>query len=494
MEVNFENKNKTSNVVDELRKNLYQLHGYECPEEPLYMNENAVAINKQSAKDIEKSIQYIENNPEKYIGKDKTTDLHSHITGTVDSEQEVFVEALTKIGFDIKILSNEKATPSDIDNLLGGEYSLYELPDALEFLLSVSIKALFSVTQKFDVCKDTMEHLEKIFSLVLDEFCMIQEKRYEYLQEQLKKYDAETEKDELEFMKTILPSLYIIPTHKLAGELPKNMLNNGEIPLKLGENIITYNEFSSELECKNPNMELSNPDEYTAYDVVVQDAIISLYVAGNECFTPEAVYRTMTGATGDYYIQKISDDAIDKIVESIEKMRRIRLTIDFSQEAAERNVNITSYKMDDMLLSLKRIRMKTSGQLGGKKITAYKFNSAPILYDYIQKVSKQIATVPIQRLQTKNAVRNTDSVIKMREYLIKRIELLKNKHNNICNPHITYDRIFKECQIDASIKMQSSRYKEQISKILDVFVQQGYIKGYEVYKSGNRKVGVKVAY
>ena len=51
METN-ENKNKTSNVVDELRKNLYQLHGYECPEEPLYMNENAVAINKQSAKDI----------------------------------------------------------------------------------------------------------------------------------------------------------------------------------------------------------------------------------------------------------------------------------------------------------------------------------------------------------------------------------------------------------------------------------------------------------
>ena len=70
METN-ENKNKTSNVVDELRKNLYQLHGYECPEEPLYMNENAVAINKQSAKDIEKSIQYIENNPEKYIGVKK---------------------------------------------------------------------------------------------------------------------------------------------------------------------------------------------------------------------------------------------------------------------------------------------------------------------------------------------------------------------------------------------------------------------------------------
>lgn len=492
MEANCQKK--TSNVVDELRKNLYRLHGYECPEEPLYMNENAVDIKKQSVKDIEKTIKYIENNPEKYIGEEKTTDLHSHIVGTVDSDQEVFVEALNRIGFDIKILSNEKATPSDIDNLLSGEYSLYELPDALEFLLSVSIKALFSVIQNFDIYKDTREHLEKIFSLVLDEFCMIQEKRYEYLQEQLKKYDVETEKEELEFMKTILPSLYIIPTHKLAGELPKNMLNNGEIPLKLGKNVITYNEFSSELECKNPNMELSNPDEYTAYDVVVQDAVISLYVAGNECFTPEAVYRTMTGATGDYYTQNISDDAIDKIVESIEKMRRIRLTIDFSQEAAERNVNISSYKMDDMLLSLKRIRMKTAGKLGGTKITAYKFNSAPILYDYIQKVSKQIATVPIQRLQTKNAVRNTDSVIKIREYLIKRIELLKNKHNNICNPHITYDRIFKECQIDASSKMQSSRYKEQISKILDVFVQQGYIKGYEVYKSGNRKVGVKVAY
>ena len=202
----------------------------------------------------------------------------------------------------------------------------------------------------------------------------------------------------------------------------------------------------------------------------------------------------MTGATGDYYTQNISDDAIDKIVESIEKMRRIRLTIDFSQEAAERNVNISSCKMDDMLLSLKRVRMKTSGKLGGTKITAYKFNSAPILYDYIQKVSKQIATVPIQRLQTKKAVRNTDSVIKIREYLIKRIELLKNKHNNICNPHITYDRIFKECQIDASDNKQSIRYKEQIGKILDVFVQQNYIKGYQEYKSGKRKVGVKVDY
>lgn len=468
------------------------------------MNEDAVVQKQRAEQMIQKNIAYLDKKVFPTASDIEEVEAfhkqRKQIDGNVGAEQlkliNTIMDAIESVGWAIKILSNKKISAVEIDAYLNNKYKLYDLPEVLDFLLAVSAKVLFLVTDEFEDLKEIIKHIEKILVIGFDIFETEQEQKYALLQEQLNEFDVnnEKEKEELEFIQTILPTMYMIPTHKLAGELPKNMLNQGEIQLRLGKNVITYNEFSSELECNKSNMELSNPDEYTAYDVVVQDAIISLYVAGNECFTPEAVYRTMTGATGNYYTQNISKDTVDKVVESIEKMRRIRLTIDFSQEVEERNINIESCKMDDMLLSLKRVQMKTSGKLGGATIIAYRFNSAPILYDYIHKVSNQIATVPIQRLQTKKKVRNTDEVIKIREYLIKRIELLKNKNNSISNPHITYDRIFKECQIKISSNMQRTRYRDQIFKILNVFIEQSYIKEYQEYKSGKRKAGVRIDY
>ena len=198
---------KKSRVIDELRKNLYQLHGYECPEESLYMNDEAVDKKKQSEINIARYIDYIEKNPDKFFEEKNITDLHPQIIGTVGSNQIIFVDALCKIGFYITILSNKNATALDIDRILSSEYILYELPDVLDIVFSISVKIMFIVTNQFDSYRDTTSHLEKIFSLALDTYCTYQEERYAYLQEQLHKFDIETEKEELEFIQTILPSM-----------------------------------------------------------------------------------------------------------------------------------------------------------------------------------------------------------------------------------------------------------------------------------------------
>lgn len=159
---------KKSRVIDELRKNLYQLHGYECPEESLYMNDAAVDKKKQSERSIARYIDYIEKNPEKFFEEKNITDLQPQIIETVGSNQIIFVDALCKIGFYITILSNRNATELDIDRILSSEYILYELPDVLDLIFALSVQSLFMIKDSFDESMTVVNDLQKLFEITVN--------------------------------------------------------------------------------------------------------------------------------------------------------------------------------------------------------------------------------------------------------------------------------------------------------------------------------------
>jgi hypothetical protein len=99
-------------------------------------------------------------------------------------------------------------------------------------------------------------------------------------------------------LQSILPQKHVKPNNKLANEITKDFINEGEISLNVGRRgskreIIT----KAMLSYQDEKISLSGRIAFTPYDREVHDGVVTLYVAGNEVITPEMVYRAMNGMT-----------------------------------------------------------------------------------------------------------------------------------------------------------------------------------------------------
>jgi hypothetical protein len=284
--------------------------------------------------------------------------------------------------------------------------------------------------------------------------------------------------------------------YSIYGIVPEKhiMLNN-----KLANKITTLtNKSETELvvSSKNARREITTTvtvsyesDEeriFTPFDREVYDAVVTLYVAKNEIFTPAMVYRAMNGMASS---EKVSEKAIKEVTQSIDKSRYITLKIDFSKEAK-------AYKKDckatyeGYLLACEEVSAFTGGHTKG----AYKFSEIPILYRYAQ-VSGQIFTIPIDLLQTKGIVRSTKDVIVIRGYLLRQIKWMKSSTSKR-RSEILYEGIYAELDISSNkysnCKEKIRKIREHAKAILSGWVVLGYIKDYVPYGKGKNIKGISV--
>ena len=307
------------------------------------------------------------------------------------------------------------------------------------------------------------------------------------LEDKLSSYiTAVTERQKMEFLKSIIPKNFYITNNKLSNEMTKNFTNGGEISLAIinpnqKNEIRTYNSLTYD----NKNISITGRQEFTAYDRAIHNAVCSLYAAGNDVVTPAMVYRTVNGMSDT---DKVSPQAIETVKNSLDKSRFLRLRINFSAEAKARNINIDKAEIDSYLLPATALTVEA----GGNKVDAYKILSIPALYQYAQ-YTKQILSVPLELLDTKDATRNTEDIIPIKEYLIRRIEVMK--HNRDMSNKILYDTIFKEVGIVITDKKQRNRLRSYITAILDLWkTRDKYIKNFEEYKEGNAFKGIEIIY
>ena len=156
------------------------------------------------------------------------------------------------------------------------------------------------------------------------------------------------------------------------------------------------------------------------------------------------VYRAVNGMTEQ---GKVSPQALEAIKNSLDKSRFMRLKVDFSEEAKVRNINVDKAEIDSNLLEARVITVEA----GGHKVEGYRILAKPVLYEYSQH-TKQILSVPPKLLDTKEATRNTEDIISIKEYLIRRIEIMK--HDKTMGNKILYETIFKEVGIKDIIKQK----------------------------------------
>ena len=197
----------------------------------------------------------------------------------------------------------------------------------------------------------------------------------------------------------------------------------------------------------------------------------------------------MNGLTETEYIQP---EALIKIKESIDKSRYIKTVIDYTDEAKLYNQKIEKTLYEGYLLAAEKIIVKS----GGVEQEGYILLRKPILYEYAQ-ISRQIISVPINLLNTKDTVYSTDEVIVIRGYLLRQIEWMKNEKSNR-NTNITYQGVYEELEVtrdfynDTPYKKKTAKVRGHVKSILESWQTQNYINNFEEYKNGKQIAGVKI--
>lgn len=144
-----DSKQQANLAVNVLRKLLYQEHGWSEPSNLLVYEDEfiqgKIKKKKQMLKMIENSKkQYAENHNLKMPVKENP----KFIQNQYDVNVQNLLDLISDIGLLVVTLSQPNATTRDIDECLKTDEKLYDLPDILDFILSITILNIFKVTQE----------------------------------------------------------------------------------------------------------------------------------------------------------------------------------------------------------------------------------------------------------------------------------------------------------------------------------------------------------
>ena len=316
----------------------------------------------------------------------------------------------------------------------------------------------------------------------------------EYLLQAIKKDTATG----LEVLRAITPKKSVINNSKLAQEIIDSFAGEGIIPIRVsGAKAKKDFAILASLTFEGPNIKITGRQPYTAYDRAVLNGICSLWQAGNTAFTAAMVYRAMNGiSSSDDGGAYVSPQAVGDVTRSIEKQRVTRLTVDCTAQM-DHYKNLKRAKFDAMMISVDGIEMTAQN---GQRVKAYTFtnpNRPPVLYEYSRSIG-QVLSIPPRLLNSSGAIRTTEEVIAIREYLIRRIEGMKG-NNSLRNDRITYRGIYKELGIDIdaltgnAAKDTPKRVRKNTEALLSHFVSEDFIKGFTEYREGRTIAGVQIS-
>ena len=236
------------------------------------------------------------------------------------------------------------------------------------------------------------------------------------------------------------------------------------------------------------HMKIDGNINLTNYDKSIINGVSSILESGNSSFTIPMLYHAMTGKANP----TVDDQLLGEIQAKLEKMRRLTISIDLSEEFKAHFIGedgsdllLEDLTIEGYLLPLNKL----TGVVNGKKSEMYQIIDTPPLYSYA-KAKKQIATVPLSLLNA--PVNNTATTIPLKSYLLFRIEGMKNKNNRLRSDKILYSSIYSELDDSDANKTRKMRIRNYTKAILDHFVKEKYIVGYSELRTGRSIEGVKI--
>lgn len=298
---------------------------------------------------------------------------------------------------------------------------------------------------------------------------------------------------EIEILQRAKPEKYPMANNKLINSMTKDVVPyDGTAWGLFVHEGKTAEERIVSLNYKSDLIKINEKDSrFTTYDREVHNSICSLHDEGLTVFSPQQVYRTMNHL---HEGESVSPQSVSAVTRSIDKMRRMEVKVDYSEETKEKHKTLPPEKLKDFfviegfILSADKIRASS----GGHDVTAYRMHSKPLIYEYAQ-LYKQVITVPSKLLGTKDIIRNTPEVIVIRAYLIRRIEEMKNPKNRMHSKNILFQTLFDEIGVKDPAPKKTKKVRDAIELLLSHFTDDGYIQGFDFYKSGRTFKGIKIS-
>lgn len=297
------------------------------------------------------------------------------------------------------------------------------------------------------------------------------------------KYHQERLKPRIE-ARTSYPKEWVAPIDKVSSKAFNGMLNYGRFEKIALEKKGSKKEITTiiniDFDDLGKNVVLSGRKELEPFDRDVHDAIVSLYVGGNELITPQMIYQVLTGNPN----VRLTGNRQKEISESITKCMFTRVDLDASEDA--KAYGFENLKYQGSLIAAEKITAKLNGQV----TEALRVFRPPILYEYADK-KNQIARFDIKLLNT--PVNKTKEIITLQGYLQRRIVAMKGSK---LSKNILYDTIYSQIQIEAetdgALKKKKSKIREQIREILNDWKAKEFIKDYKEETRGRELYSIKI--
>lgn len=265
----------------------------------------------------------------------------------------------------------------------------------------------------------------------------------------------------------------------------------------------------------NPNIAYTK--KLTEFDKDMIDAVSTLFyhwertpenkdlpVCPPLIITPAHIWRTMNGKDINDHMARPSARQIQRICDSMDKLRTTLISIDYIKDLRESGFNvkpgIDRTRQSYMIKADKDIEKKNTG----KNSIVYIVSEAPFLYRYNSKKGHVLLVdyklLNITGIESKAKKNTTEYMQEFKSYLLRRITLMRR--GILSNKHIKLDTIYTETdtkepayRIKKEDYANEATYKQQIRAekrrdcdtirhILGEWVNQGFIKGYTEDKEG----------
>ena len=278
------------------------------------------------------------------------------------------------------------------------------------------------------------------------------------------------------------PTEFITPIDKVTNNAFKGILTSNELIPVAVEKRGSKKQIDTKVSISFNEMQGVKTANLTAYDREVYDAIITLYIDGeNKIMTPRMIYQTMTG--NDAAI--LNPKQAEAINNSITKFMYSNVTIDASEEAEAYGYD--SFKYNGNLLYAEKITASINNNI----MEAIHIIKTPVLYKYASR-KNQIGRIKLNLLNS--PINKNEEVITLQGYLYRRILTIKGSSK--LSPVIVYDSIFKAIDINAAtqaaLRKKKAKVRDHVKVILDYWKEEGFIKNYKENKKGREVYSITI--
>ena len=304
----------------------------------------------------------------------------------------------------------------------------------------------------------------------------------------------------IQYAKIAETKRHVIGTDKcskaaFSGEAEKNTQNDATEPRYytcLTKTGARTGPLFSVMKCDENNNIVFSKTTLSEYDGAVHDAIVSLYLAGNECMSLNMIYGIITGKKSSDI--RLSETQEKQLVTSIYKLSNTWVHIDNSDEVTVYNENIKD-ESKKIKLIIQKSRCINFDEIEihlncGQKIEGIRLLNEPILYEYANNIH-QIQSDPLNIMKT--PILKTEENITIQRYLYRQVNRIRSKGKASEQNRILHDTLFKDIKLTREYIPVASTYRskkkrtiETIQKILNYWSSDeiGLIYKYILDKDG----------